>query len=492
MSARHPIGSAATGVALMLATAIAALATMTTAAHAAAAARLALDPFPEPSLAAIHDDPRDTAGPLDLTEVVLEQHDVRMALRITTAGAWTSTELTELPGRALCVTLHHGQPITGSGRICVTRRSGRPALDYAPLARDGSTQPRRPLAARITMPRPEVLQATFLPAAAGMSVGPFSWSVHSDWRDQADCRTPCSDRLPDQGELTGSLALLGGPPCFGAAARDPRRPCENVALRGTAQPQPERARYILDSYCNAIERVQLLTICEFGAEAGRAARSFVLIGDSHAASLKTALTVATLGERWRGYSILRAACPATLAPKVNVGTRQRSRECVQWNRQALRWLAKRSSIDTAFLSAHVRAKVGRVAGKSMFASVQAGYRGEIQALLRRVRRVVVIRDTPSSAPNHLRCVARALNAGRSPGPACARPRRVAVRPDPLVAAARSLRSPRVQVIDLTRHFCSARVCFPVVGGVLVHRDATHLTPAFSATLGPFILRALER
>ena len=32
----------------------------------------------------------------------------------------------------------------------------------------------------------------------------------------------------------------------------------------------------------------------------------------------------------------------------------------------------------------------------------------------------------------------------------------------------------------------------IVGGALVHRDETHVTPAFSATLGPFVLRALER
>jgi len=128
----------------------------------------------------------------------------------------------------------------------------------------------------------------------------------------------------------------------------------------------------------------------------------------------------------------------------------------------------------------------------MFKTAQAGYRDAISALLRSVRRVVVIRDVPSSAPNHLACVSQALREGRSSGPACAQRRSAALRPDPLAAAARELRSSRVKLVDLTRHFCDRKRCYPVVGGALAQRNETHLTPAFSATLGPYILRALRR
>jgi hypothetical protein len=51
---------------------------------------------------------------------------------------------------------------------------------------------------------------------------------------------------------------------------------------------------------------------------------------------------------------------------------------------------------------------------------------------------------------------------------------------------------RVQAVDLTRLFCDERSCYPVIGGALVVRDNTHLTGVFSATLGPFLLRAVER
>ena len=45
---------------------------------------------------------------------------------------------------------------------------------------------------------------------------------------------------------------------------------------------------------------------------------------------------------------------------------------------------------------------------------------------------------------------------------------------------------------MTRFICNRRRCFPVVGGVLVHKDIGHLTRLFSTTLGPFVLRALNR
>ena len=48
------------------------------------------------------------------------------------------------------------------------------------------------------------------------------------------------------------------------------------------------------------------------------------------------------------------------------------------------------------------------------------------------------------------------------------------------------------MIDLTPFMCSQRLCFPVVGGVLVHKDKTHITNVFAGTLGPFVLKGVDR
>jgi len=434
-------------------------------------------------------DPVDAGGPLDLTTATLEQIDVRMALRVVTAGEWSPSGVAESAGRSLCVALAHGDPQIARGRICLVTRSGKAALSYTSLESDGSAIATRRLGARVTHPAPGVLQATFLPVAAGLSIGPYAWSVQSQWTDGATCARACVDRLPDAGGVPAQLGLLGNPPCFGAAARDPRQPCENPDLRLTIAPALARAGRLLDPFCDKRMHPGLLSICAFGAAPEDAQSSFALIGDSHAASMKTALEVVTLGKRWRGYSIFRATCPLTKARPV-LRTRARSRQCVQWNGEALDWLRDHREVQTVFLSAHSRAQVAGAKPSEMYTALRAGYRSEIGALLGLVRRVVVIRDVPASDRNHLRCVASALRAQRPPGTACSRPRGNALRRDPLAAAARAAGSSRVRVIDLTNHVCDAKRCYAVVGGALVQHDQTHLTYDFSSTLGPFILRAL--
>ena len=61
----------------------------------------------------------------------------------------------------------------------------------------------------------------------------------------------------------------------------------------------------------------------------------------------------------------------------------------------------------------------------------------------------------------------------------------------MAEAARRLHSSRVRVADLTKYFCDPERCFPVIGGALVHKDRTHLTAVFTATLGPFLAREVR-
>ena len=159
----------------------------------------------------------------------------------------------------------------------------------------------------------------------------------------------------------------------------------------------------------------------------------------------------------------------------------------------LAWFAAHPGVDTVFLSTHTSAEVKKAEGKTMAETARAGYRDEITALLRVVRArrrhprhpVRARPATCAASPARCRPTARRGRRARARGA-------LALQPDPLAAAARDLRSARVQLIDLTSRSCDARRCYPVVGGALVHRDQTHVTPAFSATLGPFIMRALPR
>src|SRR3954466_4170757 len=83
-----------------------------------------------------------------------------------------------------------------------------------------------------------------------------------------------------------------------------------------------------------------------------------------------------------------------------------------------------------------------------------------------------------------------MTARRPAGPACALPRREALDPHPAPAAAKRAGG-RASPLDLTPFFGDARRCFPVIGGVLVYKDTTHLTGLYARTLGPYLLRAVD-
>ena len=280
--------------------------------------------------------------------------------------------------------------------------------------------------------------------------------------------------------------------CYGAAARMPGRVCNDPRFATMVYPAPRVAPSIISaSPCRTTVVDHLVRACWWGAPAARALRTVALIGDSHASVWRPAFERVVRARGWRAVSISRAGCPLTLAqPRFTMGGSELG--CMLWNRQVLHWLARHRDISVVFLAAH-HGHVVPHRGQTVAAAQRAGYVAALRRVLRAgVAHVVVLRDTPRSAATTVRCIEGAVAGHRPPGPACAVPRAYALRRDPLVGAARAVRSPRVQVIDLSRLWCDRSSCPPVVGGVLVVRDRQHMTDAFSSTLGPFLLRAVDR
>lgn len=307
-------------------------------------------------------------------------------------------------------------------------------------------------------------------------------------------RSEQSPGAPAPGTAPGSVAPAGEVParCRGAAAAAAPRACAAAGRLPAVSPDPlARPGRPGRPHCSAVEDRGLLHVCFWGVPAARARRTVALIGDSHASVWHPALLAVVRARRWRAVSISRAGCPLTHARPRLPGAR-RVRACMSWNRQVQAWIARHRAISVVFLAAH-RGRVVPRGRSSMRAAQRAGYAAALRALLRSgVGDVVVLRDTPRLARGTLRCVALAASRGRSPGAACAVPRRYALRSDPLAEAAVAMRSRRVRVIDLTRLMCGPRSCPPVIGGLLVLRDRQHMSDQFSATLGPFLLRAVDR
>jgi hypothetical protein len=102
-------------------------------------------------------------------------------------------------------------------------------------------------------------------------------------------------------------------------------------------------------------------------------------------------------------------------------------------------------------------------------------------------------DTPDPRDDVLDCLAKTPADGpEDPAVVCATPRSQALGVDVGGLAVKALHSRRYEFVDLTQYFCDAVSCPPVIGGALVPRDALgHITPLYSASLGPFLLRRVQ-
>lgn len=287
------------------------------------------------------------------------------------------------------------------------------------------------------------------------------------------------------GAPTGTLGA-GHPRCFGAASRDPLHPCYNAALATEVTPTPSQALLVPSAPCTPIPSS---FVCWFGTPRARSKATIALLGDSHADHWRAALWTVTEGLGWYGLSVTHSSCPYTLAELVPSNPSQQA--CIAWNDSVIQWFAQNPQVGTVFVSDHPGA-VERAPGQSEEAALIAGIEAAWAKLPATVTHIVVIRDDPYIEQGTLPCVSSAISRHRDAGTACAFARAAGLHRDPDVLAAEQLHSSRVQVIDLTHYFCGSRLCYPVIGGVLVYKDYfDHLTDEYSTTLGPGLLRAVR-
>lgn len=449
-----------------------------------ASAAGAVDREPKP-----HADAADAAAsPLDIRSFAMGQRGIELVLRITTQAPWETSQLSSPEGRTLCVKLFYGAQPTPRSRLCFFDRGGEdgPGLTLTRLDPFGNVVSNTIIEANVRRTDARSVQAIFAPSVAYLSLGRYSWQAESNWSctDIAACR----DLAPNFGNVIARIKPLAEPRCFGAAARNPRYRCINPDLRRAVVPTPEVAALSPNARCTIVSQ-QVPYTCRFGVRSGIADRTIALIGDSHATHWRGALEVVAQARRWQGYSMTRAGCPlSTATPDLSKGRRA---ACAQWRRGVFRWLKQHPEVSTVFVSQLAGLDVRPPRGVSRRSYERQGFIRAWRQVPRTVRRIIVLRDTPVNSENGPECVMRAVSRRQQPGPACALRRSRALRRDPAAVAARLAASSRVRVLDMTRFICSTRLCFPVVGGVLVHKDNTHITNVFATTLGPFVLRRID-
>lgn len=286
-----------------------------------------------------------------------------------------------------------------------------------------------------------------------------------------------------------ATAAAAVPPCYGAAAFDPVKPC-TPPVRDVYPP--------LDSIdsgtsypCDTFAEPDPILACTFGARARKGRRNIALVGDSHALQWRVALDVVARRQRWRGFSITTAGCPFSAAvERLPEGLRE---QCVDWYGDVQRWFRRHPEVNTVFVSSFAPLGVEVKRGQTQAQVKIAGFKRAWRRLPRSVRHIVVLRDNPLIDDERWACINRVIPAGVQPlEGACPISRRHGVKWDMAVTAAKALRSRRYASIDLTSFFCGPRLCPSVIGGVLVYRDPFgHMTNAFSGTLAPYVQRRLR-
>ena len=440
------------------------------------------DPLP-------HADRVDTAGsPLDLRAVTLGQRGTQLVMRIATEGEWEPAQLTPHSGRALCIDFHYGKLPSPRSRVCVFDAGGGEAgLTYSRLDPFGASVSNGIVPAAVSRSDKRSVEAVFDPSAVNLRLGRYSWQALSRW--SCDPAAACNDVAPDNGNVIAQIKPLAEPRCFGAASRNPRFRCVNRDLRLAVVPTPDEAVLMPNAPCKIVSK-QIPYACEFGVTAPAADRTIALIGDSHATHWRGALEVVAQARGWRGYSLTRPGCPlSTAAPDID---RARRTSCAQWRKGVFAWFGRHPKVRTVVVSQLAGVGVRAPRGRNRDEHAIQGFIRAWRRLPKTVKEIIVLRDTPVARESTPDCISRAIRRKRAAGPACAIPRRIAIRRDHAAIAAVRRGTPRVHLIDFTRFMCSPRLCYPVVGGVLVHKDITHLTPLFASTLGPFLLRSVNR
>jgi hypothetical protein len=281
-----------------------------------------------------------------------------------------------------------------------------------------------------------------------------------------------------------SSAQAATPRCYGAASRDPLNPCFNPVLTLQVKPTPDAALLTPNAPCNRLQIRDLVRACWFGVRKKHGKVTVAIVGDSHASAWRAALRPLAVARKWRGISNTHTSC--AFSAVVSPGrSRANAKDCRTWNLETLSWFKTHPEINTVFV-------VDAVIPRPGFKTQMEGYRKAWRALPHTVRHIVVIRDTPRMQPETPPCIDKARHAKVDAGAACARKRATSLRPDPAVEVARQMHSKRIRAIDLSQFFCDGTRCPPVIGGVLVYKDLTHITRAYGATLAPYVLRALRR
>ncbi len=294
-------------------------------------------------------------------------------------------------------------------------------------------------------------------------------------------------------DVAAALAAAG--PCFGAAALGDTGQCPPQDL-DTVVPALGQApldqydiehRFRADESCWASEPRFELRTCSFGDPAGTV--RVAVVGNSHAAQWMGALEDIASRRGWQLTTMVAHHCALAVTPQ-EFDAAETTRGCHDWV-STVTDRVRDGSYDLVVMSNKIENRYPGLSRADAVPEFTDGYETVLRSWSGTRTPVVAIRDTPEPAITVGR-VPECLEQHRDDPAACGAPPTRWLPADPVEAAVRRVDDPRVRSVDLNDHLCTEDFCPPVVGGVVVYSDFSHLTTTYVRTLAPYLDDTLVR
>ena len=274
-------------------------------------------------------------------------------------------------------------------------------------------------------------------------------------------------------------------PCFGAAAREPgHKPCSNSKIVGVF---PSLDAASSDSggvtkLCGSMKREDAIPkVCKLGVKQSKT--KIALIGDSHAGHYVRAFVDLAKQNNWEFEFFWKGGCPFSDTQRVHDAILRTA--CESWVTKSKKLIIS-SGYDLVVTSQVSGVEWELTNGATETSSAENGLISLWTSLNQAGVPIIAIKDNPRPISKVFDCLRFKSQEE------CQATRSTAFLFDPQVGAAKALVGKAVTLIDFDEIYCDSESCFPVIGNVIVYRDANHLTNTFSKTLAQFIKPALLR
>lgn len=288
----------------------------------------------------------------------------------------------------------------------------------------------------------------------------------------------------DQARVDLLASIEADPPeCFGAAAVDSAGPCDDPRLAGLIVPDPALADDDDDNLpeCWGPGGGGEAKVCTLHDPETPALR-VLAVGDSHNNALIGAYREIARQQGWQMKLAGLGGCYLTTAEPNAISDAARG-ICETWRASVMAKI-QADPPDVLIVTNAGGVTVVPSSGETV---AEATVNGLVEAwtALPEIP-IVAIRDNPGMTHETMTCVAQNPTDAAA---VCAQPRVDALAQTDGNAEAVA-RVPNARLVDLTDFYCDERTCPPVIGGVLVYRDARHITATWAHTLTPYLERGI--